>query len=226
MTEPGRAATLRRGAVFRPRWALLLAAGACGGERNAASADSGTSREVAAVLPRAGPDSLVVLPYRSPPGFPLAFHTAVPGTFRAEADVEGPGASVRFAWSPPDERRDSASVYVRVMDAATTEGAAREIVRTAAERLRIPGDRSELEPRHVHGWAVVEYPIAGIGTRGDRVQGWVALARRGERWFYVIVQAPVDAWARFAPQAELILAEWRWADADDGPGDDGLGDPA
>jgi hypothetical protein len=217
MTEPRRAAALRNA------WLLLLAAAACGGERDAAPADSGPSRDVAAVLQGAGPGSLVVRPYRSPPGFPLAFHTAVPGGFRAEADLEGPGAAVRFGWSDPG---GSAFVYVRVMDAATTEGAAREIVRTAAERLRIPGDRGELEPRHVHGWAVVEYPIASVGTRGERVQGWVALGLRQGRWFYVIVQAPVDGWARFAPRAELILEEWRWADADGGPGKDGLGDPA
>lgn len=29
-----------------------------------------------------------------------------------------------------------------------------------------------------------------------------------------------------ARRAELILTEWRWADADGGPGDDGLEDPA
>jgi hypothetical protein len=225
MTEPGCAATLRRGGVLRPGWALLLAAAACGGEREAAPADSGPSREVAAVLPR-GPDSLVVHPYRSPPAFPLAFHTAVPGGFRAEVDLEGPGAAVRFAWTVQGERRDSAFVYVRVMDEATTEGAAREIVRTAAERLRLPGDRSELQPRQAHGWAVVEYPIASAGTWGERVQGWVALGLREGRWFYVIVQAPVDAWPRFAPRAELILEEWRWAGADGGPGQDRLGDPA
>lgn len=204
--------------------ALLLACAGCG-QPDSRPAEAWPPRQAAA-LPGGGADSLVVRAYRSPPGFSLPFHTAVPERFRAEADLEGPGAAVRFTWTPEGERRDSAFVYVRVMDEATTEGAARETVRTAAERLRIPGDRTELRPRRVHGWAVVEYPIASAGTLGERVQGWVALGLRQGRWFYVIVQAPVDAWARFAPRAELILAAWRWVGADGGPGKDGLGDPA
>jgi hypothetical protein len=226
MTEIRQGHSVRPGRAVRRGWLLLLACWACGGEPEARPADAGTGREVAAALPRAGPDSLVVHPYQTPPGFPLAFHTAVPESFQAEADLAGPGATVRFAWTTAGEQRDSAFVYVRVMDAGTMEGGAREIVRTAAERLRIPGDRTELEPRQVHEWAVVEYPIASVGTWGERVQGWVALGLREGRWFYVIVQAPVEAWPRFAPRAELILAEWRWAGPGGGPGEDRLGDPA
>lgn len=206
--------------------AFLLACDAGAREPDSRTAEPRAGREVSTALPGAGPDSLLVHAYRSPTGFPLPFHTAVPASFGADTELEGPGAAVRFSWMGAGERRDSAFVYVRVMDAGTAEGAAREIVRTAAERYRIPGDRTELRPRRVHHWAVVEYPIASVGTWGEPLQGWVALALREGRWFYVIVQAPVDAWPRFAPRAELILSEWRWAGPDGGPGPDRLEDPA
>ncbi|HEU0012116.1 MAG TPA: hypothetical protein VFQ45_00445 [Longimicrobium sp.] len=183
----------------------------------AGSAVSGDSVE----RPDAG-GPVTLHPYRTPPGFPLPFHTALPGGFRPRADLRGPGATVRFTWTPGGERRDSAFVYLRVMEDGTREGGAREIVRTAAERLRIPGDRTELQPRHDHPWAMVEYRIRSEGTSGVPVQGWVALGERDGRWFYVITQATVDAWARFAPRAELILEELRWAGVDGRPGQEGL----
>jgi hypothetical protein len=200
----------------------LLACAACGAdtEARAPAADSAGGGSGAAQAPAAG--AVTLHRYRSPAGFPLPFHTALPASFRADADLRGPGAAVRFTWSPDGERRDSAFVYLRVMEEGTREGRAREIVRTAAERVRIPGDRSELRPRDVHPWAVVEYPIRSVGTSGVPVQGWVALGERDGRWFYVITQAPADAWPLFAPRAELILGEWRWAGADGRPGRDGL----
>lgn len=207
---------LRRGCV------VLLACAACGTdtEARAPAADPAVSGRGAAQARAAG--SVTLQPYRTPAGFPLPFHTALPASFRPGADLREPGAAVQFTWSPGGERRDSAFVYVRVMEEGTREGRAREIVRTAAERLRIPGDRTELQSRHVHPWAVIEYPIRSVGTSGVPVQGWVALGEREGRWFYVITQAPADAWPRFAPRAEMILGEWRWAGADGRPGRDGL----
>lgn len=220
---------VRRAAAARGRrigsgCAVLLACAACGAEAEAPSSGA-ESRAVAGggAARASAADSLTLHPYRSPPGFPLPFHTALPASFRAGADLRGPGAAVQFTWYPRGERRDSAFVYVRVMEEGTREGRAREIVRTAAERLRIPGDRTELEPRQAHPWALVEYPIASLGTFREPVQGWIALGQRDGRWFYVITQATVDAWPRFSPRAELILAEWRWAGDDDRPGRAGLG---
>lgn len=159
-------------------------------------------------------------PYTAPPGFPLPFRTVVPAGFRTEPEVEADGAAVRFIRTAGPEGGDSAFVYVRVMDEGTSEGRAREIVRSAAERLRIPGDRSELTPADGHPWAVVEYPLISTGTAGERVRGWVALGHHGGRWFYLIAQATVELWPRFEPEVERILSEWRWT----GPGGaDGAG---
>ncbi len=124
--------------------------------------------------------------------------------------MEGDGAAVRFVRVAGREGGDSAFVYVRVMDEGTSEGRGREIVRSAAERLRIPGDRSELSPADGHPWATVEYPLVSTGTAGERVRGWVALGQHGDRWFYVIAQATVDFWPRVDPEVERILSEWRW----------------
>jgi hypothetical protein len=140
-----------------------------GTEARAPAADPAVSGNGAAQAHAAG--SVTLHPCHSPPRFPLPFHTALPASFRPGADLREPGAVVQFTWSPGGERRDSAFVYVRVMEEGTREGRAREIERTAAERLRIPGDRTELQPRHVHPWAVVEYPIRSVGTSGVPCRG-------------------------------------------------------
>lgn len=221
MTERSESAIRAPGRLCRRGCLVLLACTACGNDTEGPSPRSPSAAAHAAV-PRAAGDSLTIHAYRSPAGFPLPFHTAVPGSFQPGADLEGDGAAVQFAWAPAGERRDSAFVYLRVMEEGTREGRAREIVRTAAERVRIPGDRTELEPRRGHAWAAVEYPIRSQGTLGEPVQGWVALGQRDGRWFYVIAQAPADAWQRFSPRAELILSEWRWLDPDGEPGRAGL----
>ncbi|MBW3572016.1 MAG: hypothetical protein KY467_13010 [Gemmatimonadetes bacterium] len=217
--------TERRERPSAHRWgcALLLLCTACGGEAEPAP-PAAAAEEAAAIAVTVAGDTVPAEPYRSPPGFPLAFHTVVPEGFTANEEMEGPGAAIRFTWAPRGQQRDSSFVYVRVMDEGTTEGAAREIVRTAAERVRIPGNRTELEPRGGHPWAVVEYPIRSVGTFGEPVKGWVALGARG-RWFYVIAQSPVEAWPRFEPPAEVILSRWRWADAGGRPGPTGLENP-
>lgn len=202
--------------------ALVLLLAACGGDPEAPQSAAATeAAEGAAPLPGAA-EPMGMEPYQSPPGFPLPFRTVVPQGFRPEPEMEDRGAAVRFTWVPAGERRDSAFVYVRVMDEGTSEGRGREIVRTAAERLRIPGDRSELEPRERHPWAVVEYPLRSVGTSGEPLRGWVALGRRGSRWFYVIAQAQTEEWPRFHPGAELLLSEWRWVGPDGRPETEGL----
>lgn len=220
MTERAAPAATAPGRLCRRGCVVLLACAACGSDTEVRPSPGSTSAAARAAVPRPAGDSLTIHAYRSPPGFPLPFHTAVPGSFAPGAELDG--AAVRFTWAPAGERRDSAFVYVRVMEEGTREGRAREIVRTAAERVRIPGDRTELEPRRGHPWATVEYPIRGQGTLGEPVQGWVALGERDGRCFYLIAQAPGDAWPRFSVRAELILSEWRWAGPDGEPGSAGL----
>jgi hypothetical protein len=222
MTEHPKPAATAPGRLCRRAWLMVLACTACGSDTDARPSTGSTSAAAHAAVPRGAGDSLTIHAYRSPPGFPVPFRTAVPGSFQPGAELDGDGAAVRFTWVPAGERHDSAFVYVRVMEEGTRESRAREIVRTAAERVRIPGDRTELEPHRGHPWAVVEYPIRSHGTLGEPVQGWVALGERDGRWFYVIAQAPVDAWPRFLPRAELILSEWRWAGLDGEPRRAGL----
>lgn len=221
-SEAGATAWARWRSAFRAGCAGALACAACGGEAEVRAPGAEAAAPVRAAGPRAGGDTLAARPYRAPAGFPLPFHTAVPPDFRASADLPGPGAAVQFTWHPGDERRDSAFVYVRVMDEGTREDRAREIVRTAAERMRIPGDRTELEPREAHPWAVAEYPIRSLGTLREPVRGWIALGRREGRWFYVIAQSSVAAWPRFSAGAERILEAWRWTGPDGRPGGTGL----
>lgn len=149
--------------------------------------------------------------YTSPTDFPLPFSTYVPETMRVEALRDGRGNGIRFVSYLGGARHDSAFVYLYVYPPATPEAAAREVVRTAAERFRIFGDRTELEPVHRRPWAVVEYLIRSQGTIRPGVSGWVALGRQDDRWFHVIVQHPVEMEASFDPRAERILSGWRWS---------------
>ncbi|MEW5930076.1 MAG: hypothetical protein AB1941_21685 [Gemmatimonadota bacterium] len=181
----------------------------------AACSDSDPPAERAEGARRAAPppgDVAPPRPFVAPPGFPLPFSTSVPGALRVETLREGAGDGVRFVSYAGGERRDSAFVYLYVHPPSTPEAAAREIVRTAAERVRVPGDRTELDPVHRRPWAVVEYRIRSRGTVRPGVAGWVALGRKGDRWFHLIVQHPVGMESAFVPRAERLLSTWRWAD--------------
>lgn len=209
--------TRRAGRAARPAFALLLALAGCGRpEARVEGTGGGAAADASSAVP--------VQPYRSPPGFPLPFRTVVPEVFSAGAELEDGGGDVRFAWREEEVNGDSAFLYLRVLPEGTPEGRAREIVRTAAERLRVPGDRSELQPLERHPWAVAEYPLRSAGTAGEPIQGWVALGSSRGRWFYVIAQAPAAVWPRFEPQAERILSGWRWADRDSPAGGAALGE--
>jgi hypothetical protein len=158
---------------------------------------------------------VIVDAYRTAPDFPLPFATIVPRGFSTESRVWDGGATATFTWRSGERRSDSAFVYLHVLPASATAGQAREIVRTAAERLRIPGDRTELQPVEQHRWAQLEYPLRTVGRfSGTQVRGWVALGLHAGRWFYVISQAPADDWSQFGPRAELILSGWRWVGGD------------
>ena len=173
--------------------------------------------EAADAVPR---DVRVGRTYRSPPEFPLPFSTVTPQEVHAgPVPLEDGAAAVAFTWDGGPARRDSAFLYVRVLAPGTTAGAAREIVRTAAERLRIPGDTAELQPAGEHRWATVEYPLRTVGRLyGQPVRGWVAMGLHGGRWFYMIAQAPAGQWRPFSTRVEEILAAWQWEDVSGEPG--------
>lgn len=192
--------------------ALLLALPGCGGGGGDLALDRPPEKR--AVLRAPGVVETIPLAlYTSPPGFALPFSTYLPPGIQADPALEGRGDGVGFEWTVGGALRDSAFVHLFVLPAGRSEGAAREVVRSAAERFRVPGDRSELSPVRVHPWAVVEYPIRTVGTAGEPVVGWVALGREGGRWFQLLVQAPASRWPRFEPRAELILEEWRWTES-------------
>lgn len=188
-----------------------LASGACGAEQ---SPEAGAVSVATAAV--AG-DTLGGR-YLSPPGFEPAFTTVLPADISAEqAQVEeGPADVIRFFSYAGGEKHDSAFVQMFVWPQGQSADAAEEVVRTAAERVRVPGDRTELQSVQRHPWATVEYEIRSVGTAGEPVMGWVALGRHGARWFYVIAQAPERLHRTFLPKAEAILEQWRWRDTGQG----------
>lgn len=181
----------------------LLASGGCGEEEPPRASDG--EGAVAAEEPRL---------YTSPDDFEPAFTTVLPEDVRPELPEveEGEADVIRFFSYAGGERHDSAFVQVFVWPTGQSADAAEEVVRTAAERVRIPGDRTELEPIRRHPWAAIEYEIQSVGTAGEPVMGWVALGWHGGRWFYILAQAPERLHRTFLPKAETILERWRWRD--------------
>jgi hypothetical protein len=197
--------------MSRPRAALLpllgaLLLGGCGDAREGGAAPRGGESAPAAT--EAGPT-----PYAAPEGFALPFRTEVPEGLRAEPVTLDDEDGIRFVAHPGGTRADSAYVYVFVYPPGTSEAAARETVRAIAERVRVPGNRTELEPARTLPWAVVEYPIYGMGTVREPLRGWVALGAHGGRWFHVVSQYPEDLETWFTPRARHLLDAWRWGDA-------------
>lgn len=214
---PGAQPAAPRGRLRSLAVPLLLltavASGACGAEESPEAGAGGVAVAAAAVA-----DDTLGQRYVSPPGFEPAFTTVLPADVRAEqAQVEeGPADVIRFFSYAGGEKHDSAFVQMFVWPQGQSADAAEEVVRTAAERVRIPGDRTELQPIQRHPWATVEYEIQSVGTAGEPVMGWVALGRHGARWFYVIAQAPERLHRTFLPKAEAILEQWRWRDTGQG----------
>lgn len=201
----------RRRSLAAPLLLLaVLGSGACGGEQP----PEASAGEVAVTV---SGDTLGQR-YVSPPGFEPAFTTVLPADVSAEQGEveEGPADVIRFFSYAGGEKQDSAFVQLFVWPPGQSADAAEEVVRTAAERVRIPGDRTELQPIQRHPWATVEYEIQSVGTAGEPVMGWVALGWHDGQWFYLMAQAPERLHRTFLPKAETILERWRWRDTGQG----------
>lgn len=202
-----RAVRIRRAALAG---ALALLAWGCGEEGGEVDAVGQRAAVAPATIETpAGGEAIDLRRYVAPGDFPLQFSTYLPSDFEAEFPLEGNDSAIAFTWER-GEQPDSAFVRLFLLPPGQSEDAARELVRTVAERVKVPGDRAELDPVQRHDWAVVEYPIESRGIVGESVRGWVALARAGDHWYYVFAQAPSELWPRFEPRAELIMQGLRW----------------
>jgi hypothetical protein len=169
-----------------------------------------------------GSENVTLHRYVAPDDFPLPFTTFIPADFEARPRLDGDAQGIAFFREMERQRGDSALVYLVVLPPETDEDGARELVRTVAERVRVPGNRTELEPIRQHEWAVVEYPIRSRGSLAEPVEGWVALGYQAGRWYYLIARSKSEVWPQFGPLVERILAEWEWTGAGEGSA---AGDP-
>lgn len=209
MAFRGRTCRLRtRGAVAISSLLLIQLYGCGPGEKN----DASPAADAEEALP-VHPASPSLETYRTPPGFPLPFSTSIPGYLHPEPSIGEDGAAVSFMNKPEEAGGDSALVHIFVFPAEASESVAREVVRTAAAQVKVPGDRTELNPIVLHPWATVEYPIDSRGRTDEAVLGWVALGRAGDHWFQLTAKASAPLWPRLRQDVERMLSNWRWSDA-------------
>lgn len=170
-----------------------------------------TSKRASFVAEGRTEQSLLSL-YNSPPGFPLPFSTYVPQGMRVETAAAGAGYVVSFTPHPGGERDGSRFMHLFVHPDTVRFDDAREVARTVAERVRVPGARAEAAPAREHPWAAEELAVRSEGSPDEPVSGWVALGSENGRWFHFAVQHGADDGGSFSRNVERILEEWRWTD--------------
>lgn len=172
-------------------------------------ADRPAEREIGIEMEGFEEDMRFVL-YRSPSGFPLPFSTYVPVDMVAEDVSSGEGAAVRFVAAFGGVRNEGAAVRVIVHRAGATEAEAVGVLRELAaglgtELVDAPAEES-------FDWSTRDFRSVALPGRRDAVEGTMAVGRRDDRLFSLVIHYPAEYGDGFGPRAHRILVEWRWED--------------
>lgn len=212
--------------TFAIVFAVIGCVSACDGP-----ADRNTREpELRVVVSRGGrADTLLLDRFRTPEGFPLPFTTYLPTDLRARISDDESEEFVRF--EPVDSARYSARstfIHLFVHPTGTTSQRAQQVVETFAASRGVPVSESEtarapfseeglppeagslVPPRF--DWALLEVPYAYncVIVAADCELGRIALGRRGDRFFHVVVQYPPAAAAFMRPRVAEIFRRWHW----------------
>ena len=146
--------------------------------------------------------------FASPPDFPLPFSTRVPAGMDVSSSTGSDRPVVRFE----STQTPGAFVHLFAHPAGRSEDGAEEVVRAIADSYGPIRQFDEVQPISGPSWANVAYELSGEKAGGGPFGGFVALGRKGDRWFHVLVQYPRSEEGRFRPLAQQVLADWRWSD--------------
>jgi hypothetical protein len=153
-------------------------------------------------------EELRLVRYDAPSDFPLRFSTYIPEDMVAERWPSGEGDAVAFVAAFGGQRNEAAAMRVIAHREGATAVEVEEILGQLALDLGTELVASTEEPRF--DWSVREYRSVPGRTQRDGPHGYMAVGRRGDRYYTVAVHYPPEYGDGFAPRTHQILQEWRW----------------
>jgi hypothetical protein len=153
-------------------------------------------------------EELRLVRYDAPADFPFRFSTYIPEDMVAERWPSAEGDAVAFVAAFGGQRNEAAAMRVIAHREGATAVEVEEILRQLALDLGTELVASTEEPRF--DWSVREYRSVPRRAQRDGPHGYVAVGRRGDRYYTVAVHYPPEYADGFAPRTHQILQEWRW----------------
>lgn len=148
--------------------------------------------------------------FDAPAGFPLQFTTYVPEDMIVETLRAGKADGVRVVVNFGGKRNENAYLWALFHPPGTDEAKARETYQGVVARHGEPAELPERQRRFA--WALAEHEFQYQPTQGETRIGRLALGRRGDRFFHLVIEYPEDLAAEFVPRVNRILEDWRWKD--------------
>jgi len=148
--------------------------------------------------------------FDAPPSFPLQFATYVPEDMIVETLKAGKADGVRVISNIGGRRKESAYLWAMFHPPGTAEARAREAYAGLVAKRGNPAEVPERARRFA--WALAEHEFQYEPTGGEIRVGRLALGRRGDRFFHLIIEYPADLAGEFVPRVNRILEDWRWKD--------------
>jgi hypothetical protein len=153
-------------------------------------------------------EALRLVRYDAPADFPLRFSTYIPEDMVAERWPSGEGDAVAFVAAFGGQRNEAAVMRVIAHREGATAVEVEEILGQLALDLGTELVPSTDERRF--DWSVREYRSVPGRTQRNNPHGFMAVGRRGDRYYTVAVHYPPEYGDGFAPRTHQILQEWRW----------------
>jgi len=148
--------------------------------------------------------------FDAPPDFPLQFATYVPEDLIVETLKAGKAEGVRIISNIGGHRKESAYFWAMFHPPGTAEARAREAYAGLVEKRGNPAEVPERARRFA--WALAEHEFRYQPRQGETRVGRLALGRRGDRFFHLIIEYPEDLAGEFVPRINRVLEDWRWKD--------------
>jgi len=147
--------------------------------------------------------------FDAPADFPLQFATYVPEDMIVETAMVGANRpAFRVVANFGGKRDVNAYLWVLFHPPGTSEARAREAYLEVVSKRDAVEEVPERARRFA--WALAEHRFRYQVAGGRTHLGMLALGRRGERYFHVVIEYPEAMAAGFLARVDRILEDWRW----------------